>query len=725
VTNVPSTPHSSSIERLAAFAGIMTEYEDVFGERQVCPERSLRAILAAMGFDASSAESASAALQAAEAAACARVLEPIYVARAGTPPELTMTVPARAQTLDWTLVAEGGAISAGASALTSVPSVEATVDGVTYARRSLALPEALAPGYYRFSARAQGREYGTTIAVVPDGCYLPPEVAAAGVWGLAVQLYALRSKRGPEIGNFTDLARLCETVAAAGGAAVGINPLHELTFARDAVASPYCPSSRLFLNWIYLDVEALPGFERDESEDPRGGASAPELIDYQAVAASKRAVAERAYGRFYDSDIVAGTSEPARSFAAFVRDGGSALRSVTVFDALSDHFARSGAASAWQTWPPELHDPASPGVERFVAGHVREIEFFAYLQWQADVQLAAVAASGSGLRIGLYRDLAVGANLGGADTWAQQATLRANVTVGAPPDILNRSGQAWGVAPFDPLALRAAAYEPFIALLRANMRHAGALRIDHVMALARLYWVPENADASEGTYVMYRLDELLGIISLESRRARCMVIGEDLGTVPDGFRERLRRACVLSYRLLEFEQDDERFFAPQEYPELALVSTGTHDLPSIGAYWTAHDVDVRAELGLFEDEAAAALEREERAKKRVRLLAALRSAGLPEADVRRFDDAAARPDDRETLAEIALWANRFLARSPSRLLMVQLEDLLGDVEPINIPATTDEHPNWRRRTSIALEDLATDSRFIALAAALRRDRGSA
>jgi 4-alpha-glucanotransferase len=593
------------------------------------------------------------------------------------------------------------------------------------ARRSLALPEALAPGYYRFSARAQGREYGTTIAVVPDGCYLPPEVAAAGVWGLAVQLYALRSKRGPEIGNFTDLARLCETVAAAGGAAVGINPLHELTFARDAVASPYCPSSRLFLNWIYLDVEALPGFERDESEDPRGGASAPELIDYQAVAASKRAVAERAYGRFYDSDIVAGTSEPARSFAAFVRDGGSALRSVTVFDALSDHFARSGAASAWQTWPPELHDPASPGVERFVAGHVREIEFFAYLQWQADVQLAAVAASGSGLRIGLYRDLAVGANLGGADTWAQQATLRANVTVGAPPDILNRSGQAWGVAPFDPLALRAAAYEPFIALLRANMRHAGALRIDHVMALARLYWVPENADASEGTYVMYRLDELLGIISLESRRARCMVIGEDLGTVPDGFRERLRRACVLSYRLLEFEQDDERFFAPQEYPELALVSTGTHDLPSIGAYWTAHDVDVRAELGLFEDEAAAALEREERAKKRVRLLAALRSAGLPEADVRRFDDAAARPDDRETLAEIALWANRFLARSPSRLLMVQLEDLLGDVEPINIPATTDEHPNWRRRTSIALEDLATDSRFIALAAALRRDRGSA
>ncbi len=363
-------------------------------------------------------------------------------------------------------------------------------------------------------------------------------------------------------------------------------------------------------------------------------------------------------------------------------------------------------------------------MEQFVAGHARELEFFAYLQWQADAQLAAAAASGSRLRIGLYRDLAVGANLGGADSWALQATLRASVTVGAPPDVLNHRGQAWGVAPFDPLALRAAAYKPFIALLRSNMRHAGALRIDHVMALARLYWIPESTEASAGAYVTYKLDELLGIIALESRRARCMVIGEDLGTVPDGFRERLQRACVLSYRLLEFEQDEERFFAPQEYPELALVSTGTHDSPSIGAYWTAHDVDVRAELGLLEDEAAATLERDERAKKRARLLAALRDAGLPERDGRRFDDAAARPDDREALAEIALWVNRLLARSPSRLLMVQLEDLLGDVEQINMPTTTDEHPNWRRRTSIVLEDLPTDPRFMALASALRRERGS-
>jgi 4-alpha-glucanotransferase len=702
----------------------MTEYEDVFGKQQACAERSLCAILAAMGFDASSTEAASVTLEAQEAQLWARVLEPIYVVPAGTPPALPIRVRGVARTLDWTLVAESGANLAGTATLAALPSGEtATVRGVTYVRRSLRLPEALPPGYHRFIARDEDGEHATTIAVVPDGCYFPPELAASGVWGLAVQLYALRSKRATEIGDFTDLAHVCETVATAGGAAVGINPLHELTFARGAIASPYSPSSRLFLNWIYLDLEALPGFERGAAGDLRIDASADAaLIDYDAVAASKRAAAERAYGRFHVSDIAAGTSAAAHAFAAFVRDGGDALRYATAYDALSDQFVGSGASAGWQTWPQEFRDPASLAVERFVAEHPREIEFFAYLQWQADVQLAAAAAAGSRLGIGLYRDLAVGANLGGADTWALQATLRASVTVGAPPDILNRRGQAWGVAPFDPVALRAAAYEPFIALLRANMRHAGALRIDHVMALARLYWIPANTEPSDGAYVTYRLDELLGIIALESRRARCMIIGEDLGTVPQGFRERLRRACVLSYRLLEFEQDDERFFAPQEYPELALVSTGTHDLPSIGAYWTAHDVDVRAELGLIENEAAAALEREDRTKKRVRLLAALRDAGLPERDVPRFDDAAARPDDREMLAEIALWANRFLARSPSRLLMVQLEDLLGDVEQINIPATTNEHPNWRRRTSIALEDLATDSRFVALVNTLRRER---
>jgi len=203
----------------------------------------------------------------------------------------------------------------------------------------------------------------------------------------------------------------------------------------------------------------------------------------------------------------------------------------------------------------------------------------------------------SDLAIGLYRDLAVGADVSGADSWALQGTLKSNVAVGAPPDVLNRRGQNWGVAPFDPLALRAAAYEPFIALLRANMRHAGALRIDHVMALTRLYWIPQHAEPAKGAYVTYRLEEFIGLIALESTRHRCIVIGEDLGTVPDGLRERLSEARILSYRLLQFETDDERFFPPQLYPALALMCTGTHDLPLVAAYWTAHDVDVRADLG--------------------------------------------------------------------------------------------------------------------------------
>jgi 4-alpha-glucanotransferase len=722
---------------------VITRYEDVFGEMHTCPETTVRAILGEMGFDASSEASAAAALCVAQEELWRRMLDPIYIVEVGRPAQLAISVSSDAgPRLEWRLAREDGTTTAGTAVVAEMPGIGApegigapreSIGGVTYSRRRLILAEPLEPGYHSFSLHDGTRECRATIASVPAACYVPPHLGKRGVWGLAAQLYSLRSRRGAGIGDFTDLRNLCAVVAAAGGAAVGTNPLHELTFAGGTAPSPYAPSSRVFLNWIYLAIESLPGFEPTEAfpgfepADPsaasRVAPSASELIDYEPIAAAKLRAARAAYERFYDSDIAPGTSAAALDFKAFVRAGGDALRAATAFNVLRDHFSHSGDGARWQDWPAAFQDPASPSVARFIAERARDVEFYAYLQWQADLQLAA--ASGAGLPVGLYRDLAVGADLSGADTWAHQATLRSGVSVGAPPDILNPRGQAWGVAPFDPLALRAVAYEPFIALLRANMRHAGVLRIDHVMALARLWWVPEGAEPSAGAYVAYRLEELVGLIALESRRACCMVVGEDLGTVPDGLREQLRRACILSYRLLQFEQDDARFFAPDEYPAVALVSTGTHDLPPIGSYFIAHDVDVRAALGLIDGGEAAQHERDERVRKRDRFLKVLREIGLPEPLERRFRAAAERPAERETLAEIALWANRYLARSPCRLLMVQLEDLLGEIEQVNMPSTTDEHPNWRRRTSIEIDDLASDPRFVALVAALQSEhRGS-
>jgi 4-alpha-glucanotransferase len=325
----------------------------------------------------------------------------------------------------------------------------------------------------------------------------------------------------------------------------------------------------------------------------------------------------------------------------------------------------------------------------------------------------------------LYRDLAVGADLASSDTWANAGVLTRAAAVGAPPDVLNVRGQNWGVAPFDPIALRRTAYAPFVALLRANMRHAGALRIDHVMALSRLYWVPTGASPTDGAYVSYPLDELLGIVALESQRARCAVIGEDLGTVPEGFREKLEAKKILSYRLLQFERGDTGFATPDDYPRLALVSIGTHDLPPLGAYWTGTDIATRVALGLLPEGSSVESLNAARDVEREQLLAAFEEHGLiDDADARRYRAAAHTPEDSVTLAEIARVANRYLSRTTGRLLMVQLEDVLGSVAQANVPTTVDEHPNWRRRSPLKLEELAVDPRFVALCDDLRPERGA-
>ncbi|MBI3067610.1 MAG: 4-alpha-glucanotransferase, partial [Betaproteobacteria bacterium] len=355
--------------------------------------------------------------------------------------------------------------------------------------------------------------------------------------------------------------------------------------------------------------------------------------------------------------------------------------------------------------------------------HRDEVEFHEYLQWQAELQLAAAGRRSweLGLGVGIYQDLALGADAGGAETWGNRALYADSVSIGAPPDDFSLKGQDWGLPPFIPERLVESGYEPFIAALRANMRYAGALRIDHVMGLARLFWVPSGRDPGRGAYVSYPLGDLLGILALESERNRCLVIGEDLGTVPEVIWRALPELGALSYRVLYFEKEpDGNFKAPAAYPVDALVAVSTHDLPTLRGYWLGRDLEVREQLGLFpsvamRDKLAAA-----RARDRTRLLVALQRHGLLPEGV--GPDPAVLPD---LPSELLRALHVFLARAPAKVMVVQLEDALGQAEQANLPGSMGRHPNWRHRLALDFERWTKDERVLALMEALRAVRGAA
>jgi 4-alpha-glucanotransferase len=435
-------------------------------------------------------------------------------------------------------------------------------------------------------------------------------------------------------------------------------------------------------------------------------------------------VLEALYRRFRTRERGRG-SVLGSAFRAFRREGGDALAAFATFEALHEHFTKAGGPFSWQAWPPAMRDPKSPAVAQFARTHARRVEFFQFLQWQADRQLGAAAAAGraSGLGIGLYLDLAVGVNPHGAEAWADQGLVVPDAAIGAPPDALSRAGQNWGLAPINPLALRRRGFAPVIAALRANMRHAGVLRIDHVMSLQRLYWVPNGCPATSGAYVNYPFRDLLRLVALESRRHGCAIVGEDLGTVPEGFREAMQRAGVLSYRIFMFERrGDGSFVAPGDYPPLAAASAATHDLATLKGFWLGRDIEWRRRLGLYPDRAAEATEAGERRRDRHKLLEALGGEGL--LGPGRFTEFL--PDDGEPVygAELGEAILAYLARARARLMLVQLEDVAGEAEQANLPGTTEAHPNWRRRLSARLEEVLAGpamARVAALVTAARRD----
>jgi len=719
----------AALLRLCERYGIAPDYHDIWGNQRLVPEHGLRALLRAMGVEAGNRAQVESSLQAEEAAQAALAL------RSPLPPAavfwldvrpwfLTLQAAVRDATLHWDLFEEGGKQHQG-----------------KVSDFRIVLPGSLPVGYHRLDLRVEARAEGrgearllasTLVVVAPMRCYLPPLLKAGQrVWGPLVQLYGLRSERNWGIGDFTDLAAVVRLCAAHDAALVGLNPLHALYPHNPEHASPYAPSSRRFYNILYIDVEAVEEFVH--CSEARAQVFAPdfqtrlralrdqELVDYKGVAAVKMPILNLLYAQFrrtYQDDA---SCKRARDFRAFQAAGGRALRKHALFEAMQEHFHRiDPEVWGWPQWSYVYRDPDSAEVAEFARSHAERVEYFEYLQWQAELQLAAVGkcALESRLAIGLYQDLAVSIDRGGGESWAAQDLYAQGASAGCPPDDFNLHGQDWGLLPLLPERLRARAYAPFIAVLRANMRHSGALRIDHVMGLARMFWVPRGDLPEAGAYVTYPFEHLLAILALESQRNRCMVIGEDLGTVSDEVRSAMDRSRIFSYRVLYFSRrQDGDFMAPSEFPVEALITATTHDLATLTGFWEARDLDLRESLRLYPTESMRLQQIAERKRDCDRLLSALeRESLLPPA-------MAAEPHwPRPMTPQLAMAVQEYLARAPSRVLAVQLEDIFGCRDQVNMPGTVDQYPNWLRKLPVALEDWEGDGRFADLARALAADR---
>jgi 4-alpha-glucanotransferase len=529
-------------------------------------------------------------------------------------------------------------------------------------------------------------------------CYMPDYLHEAPCWGITLQLYELRSSRNWGIGDFADLKTFCIMAGRAGADFVGLNPLHALFSAEPERCSPFAPSNRLFLNPLYIAPDLLePDIAFGDDKSELASLRSAGMVDYAAVGTNKMKALLAIFLRRRATD--------ATELEAFAAEGGLDLRRHAIFEALSSEMKGHGFGAGWKSWPLAYQDPAADDVAAFESGADAEIAFHIWLQWIARRQLAEAAEAGreAGLRIGLYLDLAVGEAPDGSATWSNRSDYLKSVTIGAPPDVFSTEGQSWGLAALSPRRLEASDDNAFSRLFDAAIKVSGAIRIDHAMALKQLFLIPEGFEASDGAYVEYPIGRLINRLAADSQAQRTIVIGEDLGVVPDGFREMMEKASILSYRILYFEQDTEGFIAPQDYPPLSLACTSTHDLPTLGGWWSGRDIDLRETFGLV-DEVSSNDHRSARQSERARLADAIGIESEP------------------SLHHLVVAAYRFMAQTASKLVAVRLADLAEETEPTNLPGTSKSYPNWQRKLTPRLEELEHLALWQIVTAVMRSER---
>jgi len=697
------TGTDQALRRLAERHGIDTTWQDWRGEHREVGLDVLRALLRSVGVDPARPE---AALAEAEEAARRGDLPPLLTGTAGGVLEVPLAEAEATAPVAWRIIAADGTAREGVA--------EPFRSEAGTAAFRAHLPAALGEAVLAFGGRS------VCVLVAPSSCHRGP-LASGRLWGLGVQLYGLRAPGDGGLGHLGLIPGLARAAAAAGADALAVSPLHALFAADPGAYSPYSPSHRAMLNGWMVDPGGLPDIATlGELAAALGVAEqmasleSLALIDYAAAIPLRLALLRALHNRFR---AVAPASPLGAEFAAFRAAGGATLEAHAQFEALhAHHFGSDPSLWDWRRWPAPFRDPLSPEVARFAAEHAEEVSFHAFLQWLATRQLTAgqKAARAAGMAIGLIADLAVGTSPGGSRAWSGTAALLSGVSIGAPPDALNTVGQDWGLTTFAPGPLAAAGFAPFIEELRAAMAQAGGVRLDHVMGLTRIWCIPEGARPHEGAYLRFPAADLLRIVAAESAAAGAVVIGEDLGTVPEGFRETLAAHGIHGLRVLFFEREGDGFAPPGRYCPEAIATSTTHDLPTLAGWWEGADIPLRDRLGLLAPGETAAEAEARRAADRRALWQALADHGWAQGE----------PPARAE-HQLGVAVARFLGATPAPLVLLPLEDAIMTTEQPNLPGTVTEHPNWRRRLARPAEAMLGEEPAVSVLGALdaaRRER---
>jgi 4-alpha-glucanotransferase len=724
--------HRPLLRALSDELGIIPGYQDQTGkEWRETSDETRMLLLAAMGVDASTEAAAEEELEELRRERVERLVEPARVVEVGSGDAERVVVQLaepQAGRVRWELE-----LKEESGRTHTVAGEEPQGAGYTL---TLRLPVSPPMGYHTlrvavWTERASAAAEQSLIVVPRSSVRATDLLHGRKAWGLIANLYTLRSDRNWGVGDLTDLAELLEWAGELGAAFVGVNPLHAL-HNRGMDVSPYGPVSRLFRNPLYLDVEQVPELRdarqmRGQLESPQFWRELDELraadrVDYEHVLELKLPVLEGLHRVFLHRR----EEERRHAYEKWCSEREPELTDYATYMALaaggrgreereSAPFSPppppsppplSALGPDWRRWPHEFRSPQSPAVREFRRTYAELIDFHRWLQFEVDRQLgeAAERARASGMAIGLYQDLAIGTSPAGSDTWSLPDLFVRGACIGAPPDPYSATGQNWGLPPIDPRRLKENGYRYFIRLVRAAFRHAGALRIDHVMGLFRTFWIPDGHSGTDGAYVRYPSDDLLGILALESVRNNALVVGEDLGTVPPDVPPALGKWGVLSSKVLYFERGDGGSFTPADrYPTNALATANTHDMATLAGFWEGMDIQLRADVGLIRagDVAAA---REERSRDKRQLLRLLSHAGVLD---KRVDPDADEPDI--SVAELRGAVHDFLAITPSVLVGVALDDVAGEVDPVNVPGVGQEqHPSWTRRMMKSLPSLRGD-----------------
>jgi 4-alpha-glucanotransferase len=656
----------SALHTLAQAAGIEITWRDVEGNNHSISDDSLHAVLAALGLPAATPAQIRDS-QAAINNEATRTPPPLITASLHHP------IPIQGHPGRFRITLESGFIIDGMAAHGP--------DG------SLTLPALSEPGYHQL----EFNNTLITIAAAPPRAYTLADAASGTkLWGLAVQLYALRRPGDGGIGDFAALASLASSAAAHGADAIAISPVHAQFSADPTRYSPYAPSNRAALNILHI---AEPGADHATPANPGP------LVDWPAIGRAKLQALRASFEAFHDH----------AAFEAFRHEAGDRITRHALFEAIQAALVPGNeAAKDWRQWPAAYRDPQNPAVLRFLEENAHEVSFHAYLQYRADqgLQAAQNAARNAGMRIGLIADLAVGTDHAGSQSWSRPAEVLRGLEIGAPPDAINREGQSWGITAFSPRGLRNSGFAAFIEMLRNALRHAGGVRIDHVMGLARLWLIPHGLSSKQGAYLRLPVEDLLRLVVLESHRHRAVILGEDLGTLPEGFQTRLDEAGIAGLRVMWFERTGSHFNPPATYTQSAVAMTTTHDLPTVSGWWQGNDIAWRNKLNMAGDSEA------QREADRAELWLAFRTSGATTAAI-------PGPDDGSAAADAAC---AHLGLAASTLALLPIEDALALPEQPNLPGTVDEHPNWRRRLPAPADELLNRPDVTARLAAIHKAR---